>query len=160
MRCLRGWLSSGLLAVALVLCAGWGLVWVRSFYFVDQVVSGSGSWRWLIKMGRGTVQIGQSHSMVRAPPLRWTLWTFDLSKETGDDLIAARPWFFDWVRNGTGWALSIPLWFFLVLPLAQFLVDRVRRRPLREGLCATCGYDLRGTPERCPECGRVVGKAV
>ena len=54
------------------------------------------------------------------------------------------------------WSL---LWFvpfaWLVALAARYLVDppRYTSRRRRLGLCERCGYDLRASPDRCPECG-------
>jgi hypothetical protein len=55
------------------------------------------------------------------------------------------------------WAVSLAA---AVLP-AAWLARRVRGRRRRPGerLCSACGYDLRATPERCPECGAVAPSA-
>ena len=47
-------------------------------------------------------------------------------------------------------------WAFLpTLPMGFFLHNReeIRARRTRMGLCPDCGYDLRESPLRCPECG-------
>jgi hypothetical protein len=34
---------------------------------------------------------------------------------------------------------------------------RIRRLRIKRGLCLCCGYDLRASTERCPECGSAIG---
>lgn len=56
-----------------------------------------------------------------------------------------------------GWELWVPHWFltviFVLAPIARFAAFARSRRGRLAGLCSDCGYDLRGSPGRCPECG-------
>jgi hypothetical protein len=58
-----------------------------------------------------------------------------------------------------GWDVAVPHWFLALLfslwPAIVLGRHRQRRADRRRaaGLCAGCGYDLRGSPDRCPECG-------
>lgn len=61
------------------------------------------------------------------------------------------------IPNGKTRLIVIPLWFLatlLVIPLSRlsYAMWRSRREQLKT-LCRTCGYDMRATPARCPECG-------
>lgn len=52
-----------------------------------------------------------------------------------------------------GFPYAVPIILCAMYPIMQF------RRRRREGCCAKCGYDLRASPERCPECGLVTASA-
>jgi hypothetical protein len=63
--------------------------------------------------------------------------------------------------------VATPHWFLMLLfavPLsAAIALHRYRTLPsvrLAKGLCPTCGYDLRASNERCPECGAIIPLAI
>jgi hypothetical protein len=91
--------------------------------------------------------------------------------------LAERSWGFLWTHD-TGarltswssaqvyadeWQFGLPWWLFAVataiLPFARCAVCLRRLRQRKPGCCRACGYDLRATPDRCPECGRGITSA-
>jgi hypothetical protein len=62
-----------------------------------------------------------------------------------------------WLLTRPWKAYAIPYWqpvaVLAIPPLGAALLAWRRSRRRRAGLCPKCGYDLRATPERCPECG-------
>lgn len=76
-------------------------------------------------------------------------WVFGLTKHT----------------QSRGCDVMVPLWVIAavasILPLKSSLSiwqSLKSRRRRRNNLCVKCGYDLRATPERCPECGTIPPK--
>jgi hypothetical protein len=166
-------------AVSLVLCVVTGVLWVWSSSQVDEVTCIRDGTRYTAHFagGRLIVQVTNSGSFnLVEQGFRWRrypgpaavgeewMWTASVIQR-------GRPAVFgfwrgtvpngDWGGGPSSSAVVIaPVWPVLVLsaalPVVWLIRYRRRRRAQRRlslNRCPTCGYDLRATPDRYPECG-------
>ena len=164
-----------LTALSLLLCVAVVVLWVRSHHVQDSVLKSIGDQRvYCLSAYRGTLLFKRndlSYSEI-ALNYRKARWHSDpVIPELGDrdlgdgmDSIIWRK--AGWLGFGIGQeeyfegvihAAVVPLWFIamscFLLPAARALAAVRRRVRHRRGACPACGYDLRATPGRCPECG-------
>ena len=107
----------------------------------------------------------ESRNFTQVPTTRnyeqWdrSVWSVHARANPDAFFIFGRQPFYGYPRN----YFNVHLYYWFVMPAtallpAVFVYKRLRKpRVVRAGLCPTCGYDLRATPSRCPECGAVPG---
>jgi hypothetical protein len=56
------------------------------------------------------------------------------------------------------WVLFATFSFLPIIWIGRFIRQRARDQLKAGGCCLRCGYDLRATPDKCPECGNIPTK--
>jgi len=172
--------------ICLLLGAATAALWVRSYWIGERLdwSVGKGQRRLYIEQGRVTFlsaplvgMNGKHYEGWNSAPVgtRWyvddgTTWGIDQRSATWAGFKSTNGTYASILDEaGVGsslsqrpryWVLVVPCWFFVViclpLPVCFVLVElrRFRRRAI--GRCPVCGYDLRASSIRCPECGTAI----
>jgi hypothetical protein len=145
--------------VSLVLCVGTVALGVRSFSYRDLVTYEAvrGAAGITSELGRIEIEI----AIADAPRFGsgWGSRTWPAQAAGG----SFRQFYLRNRRDGglRHWLLAVPHWFLMAitsaLPIAAVVTRSWRAGP-RQGHCPSCGYDIRATPDRCPECGTEVSQ--
>jgi hypothetical protein len=160
------------MVVAVALLAAW----IDSRWSANLlVVYGPGARPLVVAVGRGEVYALAS-TLPLGPRRAWSVDWLSVSPQEFQDQRDSLDTDMKWHREQWGFGIGkgsdslgmtgtyygligAPVWavwpLMLLLPIRWIIRDRRRRQRIRNGLCLTCGYDLRATPGRCPECGRV-----
>ena len=145
-----------LTAVSLMGCVLAAVLWGRSLLVHDVVqVFGRGHWV-IVHSSAGVLSVFDNEQIAS----RRATWEVQPGQPVpGVGAVWRSLYAFD-VHGGDpsspGVTVTFPWWtvvaLLALLPAGRLYWRRVERRR-GIGRCPSCGYDLRATPERCPECG-------
>ena len=79
----------------------------------------------------------------------WSRWKLRAQWDKGELWGMSGAWY---VAGSAPMWMVVPMIALLLVPISFRVSRKSNRRRL--GLCESCGYDLRATPLRCPECGK------
>jgi len=157
-----------LLATAsLLMCMATIGLWTRSlylqetFYFGRYSLGTAGGQLWIQFASRPASRAG--YDCLPQSPNSSTFFGFSYAPQYAGGWIdeslgfalASRPFPPDHFTN-----IAVPFWFPSILTAVPPVLWLKRRRGKHPtGRCQTCGYDMRATPNRCPECGTTISPA-
>jgi hypothetical protein len=142
-------------SACMVLCVAACVMWVRSVFRFENVgIRGAPQGIIELRSGHGAVGFAVDPRLTRPLSAYWvTRPTSGRRMPLGSFHFSSGYW---------GIIFLVPYW--VVVPaclISPALWVARRRRDRREGTvpCPSCGYDLRATPKRCPECGKLAEPA-
>jgi hypothetical protein len=158
-------------ALSLLLFVSVVVLWVRSYSWWDEVFYRQTAHLVYLQSVNGRMVVSV-HELAGGEALPEHGWSGRTNRHSLAGYRSASNWSaVRWIPNARtengvkywDWVLSSPYTYpataALVLPVL-WLAIRVRQaRRGRVGHCPSCGYDLRATPDLCPECGTVPAKA-
>jgi hypothetical protein len=159
--------------LSLVLCLATAALWVRSYWVGDSISHVNAYSLWSLESSLGRIQCWH----MRSADGRFEgsgLWRTSGPPQE----LAASQNIFPTVKTRLGFAyadsndgaVSYALWVILIpvlmlgflagaLPAMAKAWRRFALPPAAAAPCARCGYDLRATPGRCPECDAIPAEA-
>ena len=151
------------ISVALLL-AFFVVLWMRSYFYTDHPHFFFRTFGASMYSCSGGIRFACSVDAIDTPPfygIGWEVTRFHRFSYPNQSLSRGMPYRlgFGLDAGGTGpwsyWGITVPHWFVCGVFSLLLVGMLLRRRTSRPGACAHCGYDLRATPDRCPECGTV-----
>jgi len=140
--------------LSLVLCVLAVAMWVRSYVASDVLEVTRPDWNGGVRTTLGKIVVWRTFL-----PYRARGWSYGATRPPVYDRDSSI-WRVGHFKNHSDvywgqWELAAPFEYVVGLTLVYpaFWVFRRMRRTRVPGACERCGYDLRATPDRCPECG-------